>query len=88
MSALDIIRRKAIADIIANMSDEDRQALSSLLGDNKHREVMSALDEQKRMMYDMSRRLERQNWYVDFGSDILANFTTDALIWLGRKLFK
>jgi hypothetical protein len=36
----------------------------------------------------MARKLESQSWFTDFGSAVLANFTTDGLIWLARRLFR
>lgn len=36
----------------------------------------------------MAGKMERQSWWTDFSSDILANFTTDGLIWLARRLFR
>ena len=46
---------------------------------------MEALSRQKEQLDKIEKR---NNWYVDFGSDIAANFLTDGLIWLGSRLFK
>ena len=33
-------------------------------------------------------KVEKQDWKTDFLSDIAANFTTDAIIYLGSRLLK
>jgi len=87
MKTRDIVRGKIITDTLSRMSDDDRRDYILML-DRDHREVMEALSRQQDLIVNIARRVERQNWYVDFGSDLLANFTTDALIWLGKRLLK
>ena len=68
------------------MSDEEKRTFVQLTMQNKsHTEIMDALSRQQKQLYDIERK---QNWKVDFLSDIGANFITDGLIWLGSRLFK
>lgn len=85
----ELLRRWLISDIYSRMSDDERHALSQLaVTDNNHQEVMSALKEQHNQMDRIAHHLERQNWWVDFGSDVAANFLTDGIIMLGSKILK
>lgn len=81
-----LIRRKILEDIYDKMSDEEKRLFVQLTMQNKTGdEILQALAQQKAQL----ERIEKsQNWVVDFGSDIAANFLTDSLIWLGGKLFR
>ena len=68
------------------MSDEEKRTFIQMTMQNKSREeILSALQKQSE---DLQAIRRNQNWAVDFGSDIAANFLTDGLIYLGSKLFK
>ena len=81
-----LIRRKLLEDIYDRMSDDEKRLFVQLTMQNKTGdEILQALAQQKAQL----ERIEKsQNWVVDFGSDIAANFLTDSLIWLGGKLFR
>jgi hypothetical protein len=49
---------------------------------------MKAIGSQRAQIERMAKKVERQNWYTDFGSDVAANFFTDGIIWLVRKLVR
>jgi hypothetical protein len=53
--------------------------------DSDHREIMQALSEQKSQL-DAVRH--DQSWAKSYGSDLLANFTSAGVLWLGSKLLK
>jgi len=96
-----LTRRKILESIYDRMTDEEKRifVLMSLqqrstdeilaaLAERQHRETMQALQAQHAQIDRMARKLESQSWFTDFGSDVLANFTTDGLIWLARRLFR
>lgn len=89
VSYRELLRRRLLSDIYSRMSDDERRSLSQLaLADARHNEVMEALREQQAQTERIANHLSRQNWWVDFGSDVAANFFTDGLIYLGSKLLK
>ena len=81
-----LIRRKILEELYEKMSDDEKRLFVQLTMQNKTGdEILQALAQQKAQL----ERIEKsQNWVVDFGSDIAANFLTDSLIWLGGKLFR
>lgn len=82
----ELMRRKLLEEIYNGLDDKDKRLFVQLtMQDKSWSEIAQALAQQK-MQLD---RIEKnQNWVVDFGSDVAANFLTDGLIWLGSKLFK
>jgi hypothetical protein len=89
MTLSDLVRRKIAEDIYGRMTDEERQQFKQyLLQHQGHREIMDELRQQRAQMNAMGKKMERQSWVTDFGSDVAANFFTDGLIWLARRLFR
>ena len=81
-----LMRRKMLESIYERLTDEDKKLFVQLSMQNKnHEEIMQALSQQKA---DLEAIKRKQNWAVDFGSDVAANLFTDSLIWIGSKLFK
>lgn len=81
-----MMRRQLLESIYDKMSDEEKRLFIQMsIQDRDHQEIMQALQSQRNQLDTIGKR---QNWAVDFGSDIAANFLTDGLIWLGSKLFK
>lgn len=81
-----LMRRKLLEDIYDKMSDEEKRTFIQMTMQNRNRdEILSALQKQSE---DLQAIRRNQNWAVDFGSDIAANFLTDGLIWLGSKIFR
>lgn len=82
----ELMRRKLLEQIYDKMSDEEKRTFVQLtMQDRDHREIMDALAQQKS---DLDAIKKKQNWVTDFGSDVAANFLTDGLILLGKKLFR
>lgn len=89
MTLSDLVRRKIAEDIYGRMTDEERQQFKQyLLQQRGHQEIMDELIQQRAQMNAMGQKIERQSWVTDFGSDVAANFFTDGLIWLARRLFR
>lgn len=81
-----LMRRKFLESMYDKMSDEEKRLYVQMsIQDRDHQEIMQALQSQHEKLDAISKK---QNWAVDFGSDIAANFFTDGLIWLGSKLFR
>ena len=78
------MRRKLLEQIYDKMSDEEKRTFIQLTMMNASaEEIKTALCRQQEQL----NRIEKsQNWYIDFGSDVAANFLTDGLILLGKKL--
>lgn len=85
----ELMRRKLLEQIYDKMSDEEKRLFVQLTMQNRdHREIMDALRRQQAQISRVVDKVEKQSFALDFGSDILANFTTDGLIWLASKLFR
>ena len=85
----ELMRRKLLEQIYDKMSDEEKRLFVQLALQNRdHREIMEALQRQQVQISRVAEKVEKHSFALDFGSDILANFTTDGLIWLASKLFK
>lgn len=81
-----ILRRQLIEEIYNDLSEEDKRTFIQLtMQDKSWSEIAQAIQQQKTQL---DRIEKNQNWAVDIGSDIAANFITDGLIWLGSKLFR
>lgn len=81
-----ILRRQLLEEIYNDLSEEDKLTFIQLtMQDKSWSEIAQALQQQKTQL---DRIEKNQNWAVDIGSDIAANFITDCLIWLGSKLFR
>ena len=86
MNYRELMRKKLLEQMYDKMSDEDKRLFVRLtMQDKDHQEIMQALNQQKA---DLEAIKRKQNWAVDFGSDVAANLFTDSLIWIGSKLFK
>jgi len=85
----ELIRRQMLRQIYEKMSDEDRLLFAQLSMINRnHIETMEALRRQQELISRVANKVEKQSFALDFGSDILANFTTDGLIWLASRIFR
>lgn len=89
MAYRELMRRKLLEQIYDKMSDEEKRLFVQLtMQDKDHREIMDALQRQQIQIGRVADKVEKQSFALDFGSDILANFTTAGLIWLASKLFR
>ena len=86
MDSRAIARRMLLEKIYDKMSDDEKRTFVQLTMMNADaKEIMSALNEQRAQL----NRIEKgQKWVTTFGSDMLANFTTDGILYLLSKLFK
>jgi len=83
------LRRKLLERIYEKMSDDEKRLFVQLSMQNKsHVEIMQALQQQSAQIAQVADKINRQSWLTDFGSDVAANFFTDGLILLARRLFR
>jgi len=88
MGYRELMRKRLLEQMYDKMSDDEKRLFVQLtMQDRDHHEIMEALNSQRSQIGRIADKLDKQSWYVDFGSDVAANFFTDGLIWLGRKLF-
>lgn len=81
-----LIRRRLLQQMFDKMSDTEKASFAMLMKQERdHSEVMEALRGQQQQLAAIGRK---QNWLVDFGSDVAANLFTDSLIWIGAKLLR
>lgn len=90
MSAIEaLMRRQLLEKIYDRMTDEEKRTFVLLTMQNRStQEIMQAIQQQHAQINRMADKIEKQNWYTDFGSDVAANLFTDGLIWLARRLFR
>lgn len=83
------LRMKLLECIYEKMSDDEKRLFVQLSMQNKsHVEIMQALQQQSAQIAQVAEKVNRQSWLTDFGSDVAANFLTDGLILLARRLFR
>jgi hypothetical protein len=79
-----LLRRRYLEDIYERMTDEEKKIFVQMTMQNKnHLEIMQAIEQQRQQLDEIEKG---QNWTRSFGSDLLANFTSAGVLWLGSKL--
>lgn len=84
MSYRELQRRILLEQMYDKMSDDEKRTFVQLtLMNADAKEIKEALGSQKEQLD----RIEKgQNWTRSFGSDLLANFTSAGILWLGSRL--
>lgn len=84
MSYRELQRRILLEQMYDKMSDDEKRTFIQLtLMNADAKEIKEALGSQKEQLD----RIEKgQNWTRSFGSDLLANFTSAGILWLGSRL--
>ena len=84
-----LARRQLLERIYDRMTDEERRLFVQMALQNRSTdEILQALQQQSAQMAQVADKVNRQSWLTDFGSDVSANFFTDGLILLARRLFR
>lgn len=79
-----LMRRKMLESIYERLTDEEKKLFVQMTMQNKsHSEIMQAIEQQGMQLDEIKKG---QNWTRSFGSDLLANFTSAGMLWLGSKL--
>ena len=83
-----LMRRQLLEKIYDRMTDEEKRTFVLLTMQNRStQEIMQAIQQQHVQINRMADKIEKQNWYTDFGSDVAANVLTTSAFWLLGKLF-
>ena len=83
-----LLRQKMLEDIYSRMSDDEKKLFVQMALQNRSTdEILQALQQQSEQIAQVADKVNRQSWLTDFGSDVAANFLTDGLILLARRLF-
>lgn len=89
MNAKDYMRYMLLQDILQKMTPEERQAyIVKASQQQQHQELLDAIHAQDGQIARIVKKTEGQNWLTSFTSDVLANFTSTGILWLGSKLLK
>ena len=84
-----LARRQLLERIYDRMTDEERRLFVQMALQNRSTdEILQALQQQSTQIAQVADKINRQSWLTDFGSDVAANFFTDGLILLARRLFR
>lgn len=85
----ELMRRKLLEEMYDRMTPEEKNTFVQLtMQDKDHKEILEALKQQREQISRVADKVEKQSWFLDFGSDVAANIFTDSLIWIGRRLFR
>ena len=79
-----------LQDALEKMSPEERQSyiIQTSRQERQHQELMKALHAQDEQLAQIVSKTKDQNWLTSFTSDVLANFTSAGILWLGSKVLK
>ena len=89
MTAKDYMRYQLLQDILQKMTPEERQAyIVNASKQKQHQELLDAIHARDGQIDRIAKKVENQNWLTSFTSDVLANFTSAGVLWLGSKLLK
>ena len=88
MNYRELMRRQLLQRMFEQMSDEDKLAYLQLIKKDEHQELLDAIHAQDGQISRIAQKVEKQNWLSSFTSDVLANFTSAGILYLGSKLLK
>lgn len=80
MTNKDIMRRLILEDIYKKLSPDERRII--IESNREHTEIMAALQQQRDIMDDLSRRMER----FPFASNLLSSVTGNFIAYFAIKL--
>lgn len=84
-----LARRQLLERIYDKMTPEERRLFVLLSMQNKSTdEIMQAIQKNQQHLQRIVQHIDKDKWWVAFGSDVAANLFTDGLAWLARRLFR
>ena len=82
-----IARRMLLERIYDKMTDEEKRLFVMLSMQNKSDdEILRAIQQNQQHLERIVNHVDRDKWYVAFGSDVAANLLTSAGAWLLARL--
>lgn len=82
-----LARRILLERIYEKMTPEDKRLFVLLTMQNKSAdEILGELKKNQQQLEHIVSHIDRNKWYVTFGSDVAANVLTTSAFWLLGKL--
>ena len=82
-----IMRRRLLEEMYDRMTDEERRLFVRMaMEDRGSDEILEAIRANQQRLEHIVDHIDRDRWYVSFGSDVAANVLTGAGAWLLGKL--
>ena len=84
-----IARRYLLEKIYNQLSDEDKRTFVLMTMQHKgNDDILRAIRQNQQHLQHIVNRIDRDKWYVAFGSDVAANVLTTGAFWLLQTLFR
>lgn len=82
-----LMRRKLLEDIYDRMTDEEKKLFVQMTMQNRSADqIMKALKQNQQHLERIVKHIDKDRWYIAFGSDVAANVLTTTASWLIGKL--
>lgn len=82
-----LMRRRLLEDIYDRMTDEEKRLFVQMTMQNKSADqIMKALKYNQQHLERIIKHIDKDRWYIAFGSDVAANVLTTTASWLIGKL--
>jgi hypothetical protein len=83
-----IARRILLERIYEKMTDEEKCLFVMLSMQNKSAdEILRAIQQNRQHLEHLVEHVEKNKWYVAFGSDVAANVLTSSAFWILGRFF-
>lgn len=83
-----LMRRRLLEEMYDSMTDEEKRLFVQMTMQQRNNdEIMRAIQQNRQQLERIVSHIDRDKWYVAFGSDVAANVVTGAGAWLLAKLF-
>lgn len=87
MDTRALLRKRLLEEIYDRMTDEEKKLFVHLSAENKsNEEIRQALAAQSQKLDEIKRG--QQSFIADYSSNILANASWDALLWVGKNILR
>ena len=82
-----MMRRRLLEDIYDRMTDDEKRLFIQMTMQNKTAsDIMRELKKNQQHLEKIVRHIDKNRWYIAFGSDVAANVLTTGAAWLLGKL--
>ena len=81
------MRRKLLEQMYDRMTAEEKRIFAMMTMQNKSNgEILQSIQQNQQHLERIVNHVDRDKWYVAFGSDVAANLLTSAGAWLLARL--